>query len=146
MSISPTKMKRKEVSDNIKSKLVKYDKNDDNDKKNKEVIKDKKDKIASMDNSSESNIKSLKDTLEECILVKRFDKLTSDVDKDSSKSIDKKVLKNAFEVLLESKQGGKLPSKTPQNFKGRKKIGLITPNGKKGKNQIEEWLKRGREN
>ena len=143
MSISPTKMKRKEVSDNIKSKLVKYDKNDDNDKKNKEVIKDKKDKIVSIDNSSESKVKSLKNNIEECVSVKRS---TNDVDKDSSKSIDKKVLKNAFEVLLESKQGGKLPSKTPQKFKGRKKIGLITPNGKKGKNQIEEWLKRGREN
>ena len=99
-----------------------------------------------MDNSSESKVKSLKNNIEECVSVKRFDKPTNDVDNAISKSIDKKVLKNAFEVLLESKQGGKLPSKTPQKFKGRKKIGLITPNGKKGKNQIEEWLKRGREN
>ena len=144
VSISPNKMRRKEVSENIKSKLVKYDKND---KKDKEVIEDKKDKIASYGSSSESMIKMLKDNLEESVSVKRFDiKPTNDVDTENSKSIDKKVLRNAFDVLLESKQGGKIKSNTPQWSKKRKKIGMITPNGKKGKNQMEEWLKRGREN
>ena len=47
------------------------------------------------------------------------------------------VVKNAFEVMLESSQRGCIRTKTPKRSFKRKKIGNLTP---KGTSSIKEWF------
>ena len=147
MTLSPRKSKDKknELSDNIRSKIKKYDKNAAK-KDKKEIEHDKKDKIVSSMSSIKESVKkvkkieliknTLKENIENKVVVAD---LSKHGDIDNSEAIERDIATNAFDVLLKSSKGGKFKILTPKKRIVRKKIGCRTPTSL-DKSSIRSWL------
>ena len=125
VSLSPNKMKLKKVSENIKNKMSKYD-----EIKSRNQI-DKMDKI-----ENPKKIVKLKEIIE--------DGTATHSDAVSKENTAFTVLekRNAFEIMLESAQGGIITPKMHRKSV-KKKAALKTPLGTKS--DIRRWVKKDRE-
>ena len=86
-------------------------------------------------------IKLLKETLDENVLKKVEMEEPKTIDStEVKKSKEREKVVTAFDVLMESKNGGKIKSITPKRRK-RRLIGSKTPTSS-SKNSLMEWLKK----
>ena len=148
--LSPYKKKKKEISEKMLIKVRKFnevvDKGDTKNEDIKEVKNSKKNKIDSNDKMNVERIKLLKETL-----FDKEDKMMKGVELDAHKTNDNtEVVKskerekvvNAFEVLMESKDGGKIRPITPKRIRKRKIGSKSKTPTSSSKNSLMEWLKK----
>ena len=124
----------------MKNRLDKYAINRTN-KENIEMVEKKSTAKENIMKESSKKIALIKEKLLENVNLDAV-KAKPEIENDDAKEDTKKVeVKNAFDILLKSYNGGTNTIKTPRRKKQRKKIGLRTPQSS-GKNILQEWLKR----
>ena len=106
-----------------------------------DVKRNKGNKIESHDKIDVERIKLLKETLDANVLKKVEMEEPKTIDStEVKKSKEREKIVTAFDVLMESKNGGKITSITPKRKK-RRLIGSKTPTSS-SKNSLMEWLKK----
>ena len=130
VKLSPKKLKLKEVSNKIRSKMLKYDddsKNKGDKKESKTVVIEIKDAI---------KLSLIKGALKENVQVKgkvEAEAVEVVANVEANEMVE---VQNAFEVMLESSKGGKNTPELPVKRKKRRKIGYKTPDCK----DIRSWF------
>ena len=133
--ISPNKIRRKDLSDKIRTKMVNLDKIIT---KNDDKSKDKSDKMT--DNMEFKKLKLIKNSIEENVKLGGLDEaktIKTEAEIDATKMGE---AMNAFDLLLKRSKGDlKTPKKSAK--KQRKRIGLIETSSP----DIRKWFGNGRE-